>query len=100
MAITLEFPEECILFVHKEAYDYKKFHIFYVIAFYYYKMGNGHKNAIVEAIEACDKAISVHHNKIDINNKKYLTGETLFDPNNPENGPIITNFSSIINSTH
>jgi glycosyltransferase involved in cell wall biosynthesis len=83
MAMTLDFPEESILFVDRDAYDYKRYHMFSIIAFNYAntKKKQEQKTAImVEAVDACDKAIAMYHKEIDINNKKYFTGEKKGEP--------------------
>ena len=83
MATLLDFPEESILFVDKDAYDYKRWSLFSVVAFNYSKMTKNRELKETfkrEALDACEKAISFSHKEIDIINKKYITGELKGEP--------------------
>ena len=73
-ALSLNFPIECRLFTDKQAYDYKRWHIFYVVTFYYVKNG-GDTSLMTSAINACDKAISAQYYGVDMVNRGYLTNE-------------------------
>jgi hypothetical protein len=55
LAIQLPFPNQCILFIDKWVYDYLRWHIFSVVAYY-----TGH---IREGRDACVKALSVSKNQ-------------------------------------
>ena len=63
-ACSLKYPERCILFVDKHCYDYTRWHILGIVAYYckFYKEGK----------DACKKAIAAGLNiKLDKNNLKF-----------------------------
>lgn len=65
-ACELEFPEKCMLFVDKSAYDYKRWHEMGVIAYYAKKYDEGK--------EACEKAIAAGNNvPLDTSNLAFYT---------------------------
>ena len=79
----MTFPEEAILFIDRDAYDYKRWGLFAVIAFNYSKTRKikEQKDMIrTEALDACDKAIAFAHKEVDITNRKYITGELKGEP--------------------
>jgi len=50
MACSISYPDHCILFVDKHAYDYTRWHILGIVAFYVGKFAEG-KQACLKAIE-------------------------------------------------
>jgi glycosyltransferase involved in cell wall biosynthesis len=83
MATLLDFPEEAILFVDRDSYDYKRWSMFAVIAFNYSKTRKNQelKEKIrQEALDACNKAIEFAHKDIDIKNRKIIKGEIDGEP--------------------
>lgn len=64
LACKLKYPEQSILFVDKHAYDYKRWHIMGIVAFYLEEFKKGK--------EACQKAIDCGINEeLDKNNMKF-----------------------------
>lgn len=64
LACKLKYPDQCILFVDKHSYDYKRWHIMGIVAYYagFYKEGK----------IACEKAIECGLNsELDTNNLKF-----------------------------
>lgn len=77
-ACQLSYPEECILFVDKGVYEYYRWHVMGVVAFYV--------GSFEEGKEACLKAIAQNINK-EINEKNlqfYLDAEKKTGRKNPE----------------
>lgn len=62
LACSLEWPHNCILFVDKDVYDYHRWHILGIVAFYVGKMEEG-KNACLKAIQAKNNNIDKHNLK-------------------------------------
>jgi hypothetical protein len=64
LACELQYPKDSILFVDKYMYDYLRWHLMGIIAFYY--------NKFKEGKEACIKAIQTNINKtLDTNNLQF-----------------------------
>jgi glycosyltransferase involved in cell wall biosynthesis len=63
IACKLEYPVNNILFIDREAYDYKRYHLLGIVAFYAGKMDDGKW--------ACTKAIEAHDKDVDKNNLKF-----------------------------
>lgn len=63
IACKLEYPVNNILFIDREAYDYKRYHLLGIVAFYAGKMDDGKW--------ACAKAIEAHNKDVDKNNLKF-----------------------------
>jgi len=87
MTTLLDFPSAAILFVDKDAYDYKRWTMMAVISFKYSKeVENQETKAklIGESLDAVNKAIEFAHKSIDIKNKKIITGEKGGEPTIPD----------------
>jgi hypothetical protein len=87
MATLLDFPSNAILFVDRDAYDYKRWTMMAVITFKYSRQVENQElkaKLIGESLDACDKAISFANKNIDINNKKIITGEKGGEPSIPD----------------
>lgn len=65
LASRLNYPIQCILFVDKLDYDYKRWHLLGLCAYYV--------NSFEEGREACIQALKYKENPIDKNNLKYYT---------------------------
>jgi glycosyltransferase involved in cell wall biosynthesis len=84
-ACSLEYPKDAILFVNKHDYDYTRWHILGIVAYYCGKYEEG-KNACLKAIEKglnveldksnlkfyTDKLNEINDNKENINKKKFI----------------------------
>lgn len=55
LACNLPYPKECILFVNKNDYDYKRWHLMGIVAYYVGQYIDG-KNACLIAIDYCKKS--------------------------------------------
>ena len=72
IACQLEYPKDSILFVDKNMYDYQRWHLMGIIAFYYNKFTEG-KNACIKAIETnINKTLDTNNlqfylDKVDLN---------------------------------
>jgi len=87
MATLLDFPSNAILFVDRDAYDYKRWTMMAVITFKYSRQVENQElkaKLIGESLDACDKAISFANKSIDIDNKKIITGEKGGEPSIPD----------------
>lgn len=60
LACSLQYPNQCILFVNKRVYDYERWHLLGIVAYYVpeYEIG---RDAVVKAIAACNAQLD-HHN--------------------------------------
>lgn len=66
LACELNFPETCILFVDKSAYDYKRWHLMGIIGYYVGKYNEG--------VKGCKKAIAAGNNiPLDTSNLAFYT---------------------------
>lgn len=63
LAVSLKYPEDAMLFVSKENYEYTRYHLLGIVAFYVNDLKSGK--------DACDKAIMARQQQIDINNRKF-----------------------------
>jgi len=63
IACELDFPRDSILFIDNRAYDYTRFHLLGIVAFYC--------NKFTEGYQACQQAIKVANKDIDKNNLKF-----------------------------
>ncbi len=71
IACELDFPNECILFVDNHAYEYERYHLLGIVAFYAGRFNEGR--------DACIKAISVANQQIDKDNLIFY--EKVLHPN-------------------
>lgn len=68
LACELEFPHDCILFVDRLSYEYKRWHLMGIVGFYVDRYKEG-KNAILKAIEnGKNNNLNIEN---DINNLKF-----------------------------
>jgi hypothetical protein len=82
LACQLEYPKELILFVDKLCYDYKRWHLMGIVAFYAQEYHSG-KAACLKAIEYAQANPNID-GKIDESNLKFYN-EKLFElQNNPQ----------------
>jgi glycosyltransferase involved in cell wall biosynthesis len=63
MACELEYPKDAILFVDKHVYEYMRWHVMGVVAYYAKRMKEGH--------DACIKAIEARDTDLDKSNLKF-----------------------------
>jgi glycosyltransferase involved in cell wall biosynthesis len=60
LACSLNWPFNCILFIDKDAYDYQRWHLLGIVAFYVNKFEEG-KNACLKAIESKNQDLDKHN---------------------------------------
>lgn len=71
LACNLPYPKEAILFVNKNDYDYKRWHLMGIVAYYVGQYVDG-KNACLIAIEYCKTSNDVRNNHdLDEKNLKF-----------------------------
>jgi glycosyltransferase involved in cell wall biosynthesis len=63
MACELDFPKDAILFIDNHTYDYMRFHVMGIVAYYCGRFKEGYA--------ACQQAIKVANQEIDKNNLKF-----------------------------
>jgi len=71
LACKLEYPEHCILFVDKQVYDYKRWHLLGIAGWY---SGN-----YIDGKLGCKKAIECSNLQIDIDNLKFYEEKEMND---------------------
>ncbi len=54
LACSLAYPSEAILFVNRHDYDYKRFHLLGIVAYYIHEYNDG-KIACLKAIDYCER---------------------------------------------
>ena len=98
LACELTFPEHCILFVNKRSYDYTRWHLLGIIAFYV--------NKFKEGKIGCIKAIEQNVNKdLDTQNLNYYIQKEIQSSNSNDNitnvtNTTLTNASNLTNTTN
>ena len=70
LACNLPYPTECILFVNKNDYDYKRWHLMGIVAYYVGQYIDG-KNACLHAINYCKQSDAKINTDIDEKNLKF-----------------------------
>lgn len=90
LACNLEYPTNCILFVDKRAYDYKRWHLMGIVGWYYKRYEEGEL--------ACRRAIEYSENngfknQVDYDNLKFYTDRRAEMSGNNSNNINYSNFT-------
>lgn len=70
LACSIDYPKEAILFVNRHDYDYKRWHLLGIVAFYVGQFNDG-KIACMNAINYCKQTDSKINTDVDMKNLKF-----------------------------